>query len=218
MATHRALAIHARSVYGIRSDLIEDPETDTQVVVERFGTRGAVVCFRGSESRRDWLTNFRIYRRRTPLGAVHRGFWAAWTSVRTRVLAELVRLDPTQVFVCGHSLGGAIATIAAVDISGALPGPRVECVTFGAPRPGGRALARAARESRVAFHRYVHPADPVPRVPPVLLGNRHVCPATAIAPAPGCLPCVADVLCSPADDHDISAYVQALGPSAPAAA
>ena len=210
-ATHHALAMHARAIYGVRANLISDAATDTQCAVEPFGERGAVVVFRGSESRRDWRTNFRVLRRRTAIGTVHRGFWEAWSSVRDRVVAELVRIDPVRVFVCGHSLGGAIATLAAMEIAEVLPmGQRVQCVTFGAPRPGFGSLARAARRLPVDFHRYIHPADPVPRVPLALFGHRHVCPEIPVAPSGGCLPCIADAICTPTDDHDISAYVRAL--------
>ena len=44
----------------------------------------------------------------------------------------------------GHSLGGAMATLAAFEIHGACPADKatVSCYTFGAPRTGNRAFAR----------------------------------------------------------------------------
>jgi predicted lipase len=50
-----------------------------------------------------------------------------------------------QVFVTGHSLGGALANLAAFDIKKALEWSkketRVICYTFGAPRTGNHAFA-----------------------------------------------------------------------------
>ncbi|KAK9814385.1 hypothetical protein WJX72_004954 [[Myrmecia] bisecta] len=51
-----------------------------------------------------------------------------------------------NVFVTGHSLGGALATLAAYDIATALKAAgirfRIACYTYGAPRTGNHAFAR----------------------------------------------------------------------------
>ena len=49
----------------------------------------------------------------------------------------------------GHSLGGALATLAAFDIRRACPADRadISCYTFGAPRTGNRAFAREYKEA-----------------------------------------------------------------------
>ncbi len=50
-----------------------------------------------------------------------------------------------QVFLTGHSLGGALATLAAYDIAQALRAvpqrTHVACYSFGAPRVGNHAFA-----------------------------------------------------------------------------
>ena len=50
-----------------------------------------------------------------------------------------------QILVTGHSLGGALATLAAYDISRAMEWvskpTKVICYTFGAPRVGNHAFA-----------------------------------------------------------------------------
>lgn len=49
---------------------------------------------------------------------VHIGFWAAYSVVRMFVHSTLrkeLRLNPGPVFFTGHSLGGALATLAALD-------------------------------------------------------------------------------------------------------
>jgi Lipase (class 3) len=90
---------------------------------------------------------------RTP--RVHRGFLATWQAngVRDRVLAYIETLlashpdrGQVKVMCTGHSLGGAVATLAAADIARRcdISKTNIMCYTFGCPRVGAqRACARA---------------------------------------------------------------------------
>ena len=51
---------------------------------------------------------------------VHSGFWNSYFAVREFVhlkLREILALNPSKVLFTGHSLGGALATFAAIDFS-----------------------------------------------------------------------------------------------------
>ena len=51
---------------------------------------------------------------------VHSGFWEAYSVVREdlhKILRRELQRNPSHLFFCGHSLGGALATIAALDAS-----------------------------------------------------------------------------------------------------
>ena len=51
-----------------------------------------------------------------------------------------------RLLVTGHSLGGALAVLAAFDIKLAIGSLRVEMYTYGTPYPGNRAFAREFNE------------------------------------------------------------------------
>jgi hypothetical protein len=93
-------------------------------------------------------------------GCVHDGFMQAfdvvWPEVRDE-LAEHVR-QRRSIWVTGHSLGAALATLAA-DRLGGVQG----LYTYGSPRVGDRAFAD---DFHVPAHRFVHHRDIVTQVPP----------------------------------------------------
>ncbi len=116
----------------------------------------AVLVFRGTASLRDWLVNVRAVRRswQGP-GRVHYGFRRALHRVWSRLEPHLD--DAPDAFFTGHSLGGALATLAA-----ALR-PPLATYTFGAPKVGDRTFAAALPNG---VHRVVNGRDLVPELPP----------------------------------------------------
>ena len=102
-------------------------------------------------------------------GRVHAGFLAAWRSLEAPITEWLGETGAKRLVVTGHSLGAAMATIAAAVR------PEAELVSFGSPRVGNAdfAMRLAGRKAR----RYVDCTDFVTRVPPELLGYAHVGPA-----------------------------------------
>ena len=118
----------------------------------------------------------------TPL--VHRGFLdytqaALFTDVLPayggstagEVLAEELRAHPAaQVFLTGHSLGGAAAVLAAARLSDLGVSPeQLVVTTFGAPAVGNAAFARRY-EGRFTLHRVVMSGDPMKDVLAAPLG------------------------------------------------
>lgn len=74
---------------------------------------------------------------------------------------------PVRVLCCGHSLGGALATIASVWAALTYPDADVRCVTFGSPMVGNEGFVNAWRQVVGTRLRAVHAADPVPSLPPM---------------------------------------------------
>ncbi len=79
---------------------------------------------------------------------IHSGFYSAYKNLAANLEAAVASLvppsarDSTRLLITGHSLGGALATIAAYELS--LIGYRVSGVhTFGSPRVGSLMFAQA---------------------------------------------------------------------------
>lgn len=153
------------------------PMTDTQAFVARCGVN-LVVAFRGTSSPRDWMTDLDC--NRISLGdgiGVHDGFHRAFESLLVAITTDLrMRCGVTpraQVWITGHSLGGALAILLGhtlPDLSFSVGG----VYTFGQPRVGNAGFA-AHYTARLGGRtwRIVNAEDPVPRVPGVLMGYRH---------------------------------------------
>jgi hypothetical protein len=118
----------------------------------------AVLVFRGTQSLENWFSNLTsIQVPWTQGGMVHLGFkreiFKIWPQV-SKVLASLT----CPIYYAGHSLGGALAVLAASLR------PPAAVYTFGAPRVGDRAFAKAM--SSIPVYRIVNHRDIVPTVPP----------------------------------------------------
>ncbi len=143
--------------------------SDTQCFIA--STKKAVlVCFRGTESIGDWLLNLRALTTRRPYGDVHTGFLRGLEFVQIQLESELEKLPNRKLLICGHSLGGAIGTVAAAEWVGRFDVAGV--YTFGQPGVGRRGFAAFMNQHyQGKFFRFVNNSDVVTRVPP---GYEHV--------------------------------------------
>lgn len=109
-----------------------------------IGIRGeiAVVAFRGSNEIRDWYTNFQLKLVGIDHGRLHGGFWNAYRAMREAVLAELAAQQLAHVWICGHSLGGALAVCCAYDLVTTTEMPLSGVITYGQPKFVDEKLAR----------------------------------------------------------------------------
>jgi len=146
--------------------------------------RVGILVFRGTNSPRDWLTNIRINQgRAVGEGLVHDGFFDAlhevWDEVR-----NAIRSLGGPYFCTGHSLGAALATVAAARLSRTAMAPH-SVYTFGSPRVGNGAFA-ASLEGRGLF-RVVNGSDCVVRAPPSIgtLDYCHAGELHALEPSAG---------------------------------
>ncbi|CAB5165505.1 unnamed protein product [Rhizophagus irregularis] len=104
---------------------ITNPRLNTRGYIAKDPEKQAIiVAFRGTVpgSIRNYITDIIITRdswESAPGTLVHRGFLDAWKQIQPQVtddLVKLIRENPTfQVGFTGHSLGGALATLSALD-------------------------------------------------------------------------------------------------------
>lgn len=146
-------------------------EDDCEVLVCKHETEKLIIAFRGTSSREDVLTDLTITRDKLPLvnvkedewPLVHSGFLDQFFSVYKN-LDDSVK-ENNQIVFCGHSLGGALATIGSLYYSYQYPDKDIACVTFGSPRVGDDRFVSYFDERIEQSMRYVNDNDPVPCVP-----------------------------------------------------
>lgn len=180
--------------------LINEPKTDTQCAILPEGTATTIV-FRGSESSEDWETDFNTALERAQFdqkvirelivgpqdktypyagpsssGALmHKGFVAAYFAVREQIHNYITNSAVTNIVATGHSLGGALATLCAVDIQYNFSDKvTIEAYTYGAPKVGNDGFRDSYNQRVPNSYRIVHGMDIVPELPRWWQGYRAV--------------------------------------------
>ena len=132
--------------------------------------RDIVFSFRGTKTLADILTNVTANAKGTQSGElVHSGFQGTLNSMIPEIKSFLKRSQSCEVLnihCVGHSLGGALATLAANWLkSSSEISAKVHLYTFGAPRVGGKNFSMNATQRVDSIFRCVNGGDPVPKVP-----------------------------------------------------
>jgi hypothetical protein len=105
----------------------------------------AVISFRGSKTLTNWLLNLEFAHTDSPFSEclncyVHKGFLDDYNSVAVQVFVAVNQIrekyGTKRVLVTGHSLGGVLATLAAIDLKLHDSFGNVTVITFGEPRLG----------------------------------------------------------------------------------
>lgn len=154
---------------------IDDSISGLQCVVTICeSTRRITVIFRGTESIIDWVYDVTLCKIRVEgLGDVHRGFNQLLTGPNLyAVLAavdELTETYPTyDVYMTGHSLGGALATLCAAKCAKRTHWEherQIRVVTFGSPRVGNLSWQTAFSLLNILHVRFTNNCDVVTVLP-----------------------------------------------------
>ncbi|KAK6369240.1 hypothetical protein LTR64_007403 [Lithohypha guttulata] len=107
---------------------------------------------------------------------IHSGFWTSWQNTRCTIIPHVEKAlqdyPDYKLVLVGHSLGGAVAAIAALELEARGYSPYV--TTFGEPRIGNRQLNQyidrkfnlnGTTMDNATFRRVTHVDDPVPLLP-----------------------------------------------------
>lgn len=173
---------------------LRDTRTFYGVVADDGASGQRFVVLRGTLRPNEWLRNLQAglrpfirsqFRRPFPVGT---GAWGAGARVHAgflKIFASLEIVNVTdgsrkpladalpdlaagrQITFVGHSLGGALATLAGVEAARLSPldAPRMRIVTFASPRVGDQGFATLA-QSVGQIDRVCNVVDVVPAVPP----------------------------------------------------
>ena len=154
-----------------RVTLLARQGTEAYVIEEDAHT---VVAFRGTQvtsgfSMTDIIRNAKL--RLSPAshgsrGKVHRGYKEGIDAIADDLANAMLDVAGKPRIFTGHSLGGAVATIARTR-----PPYADMTVTFGAPKVGNKLFVKY--NERHPLIRYVHGRDIAPKHAPFWLGYRH---------------------------------------------
>lgn len=147
----------------------------------RYNKSIMTIVFRGSDSEKDWITNFTFSKKKIPYGnkasdvRVHKGFLEAYKSPLVRnKLHELMCLDCDTIYITGHSYGAALAVLCALDLQYNFPEKEFYVTLFGCPRVGNEQFSKSYNSRVFNTVRIENGNDIVTKVPPKLFGYRHV--------------------------------------------
>lgn len=180
-----------------------------------------VVSIRGTDTILEWLHDASYLMVPSPITGSHGytedGFTAVYRSLRlgpakgTSSAKDAVKgyLDAgaaASVTVCGHSLGGALATLLTLDVGLNTACHAPTAYTYASPRTGDHIFAGSFNAVIASCHRIANRQDLVPKLPPILpLPYEHVNTLYELQPPPNkinpTIPCM----------HHLTTYLWLMG-------
>ena len=161
-------------------------------IAKKKNTQNIYIIFRGTVTPKEWINNLKFtqssYQKKdnhkicnsiddSITGEIHRGFLKTYTnkeqinSIKFKIEETLKNCpENTRIFIAGHSLGGALATIAAFHIhfSTVIPFKNPTLYSFASPRVGDRDFAGNFQQLTESY-RIANSEDIIPKVPIISL-------------------------------------------------
>lgn len=128
------------------------------------------VTFRGSSELDDFKTNAKFLPKKFLNVLAHRGFVKSFSECEadlTSYILSNLNMN-SKIFVAGHSLGGALATLTSAYLNNKKFRNNIILVTFGCPKVFYNIFNPFKLFSGVEIHRFVNGDDLVPTLPPKL--------------------------------------------------
>jgi predicted lipase len=207
-----------------------DPDRGKQrvsigLICQANGAGDAVIAIRGTEGTLEWVHDAEFLLVPCPFlpgaGNTEDGFTAMYKSMETDVvpgspsvasaLATLPFKQPvTSLSICGHSLGGALATLLALDVAANLKFPDPVAYTYASPRVGDPLFAATYNQIVKNSFRIANRLDLVPKLP-LPPAYEHVDELYELNPIQ-LLPLPPKILVNPtlACEHSLNSYLHLL--------
>lgn len=92
-----------------------------------------------------------------------------WNSFKDEIISTVgdlqIKYPTASILVLGHSMGAALATVAAYDLKIAFPDPKMKMYNMGCPRVGNTPFYEKFKEMFDGYdYRIVHTSDTVPHL------------------------------------------------------
>jgi hypothetical protein len=150
------------------------------LICQANGTGQVVIAIRGTEGILEWIHDAEFLLVPCPFlasaGNTEDGFTAMYNSLATDIapgspsvanaLATLPFKQPvSSLVICGHSLGGALATLLALDVTANLKFQTPSVYTYASPRTGDPLFAATYNQIVTNSSRVANRVDLVPKLP-----------------------------------------------------
>tara|TARA_B100001093_G_scaffold306156_1_gene292194 strand:- start:148 stop:978 length:831 start_codon:yes stop_codon:yes gene_type:complete len=161
---------------------VSSDKNDCQVYTTLYDNK-FIAVFRGTESGRDILTDLNMARMPMDLDHIEKNKrpWVHWGFLRQfRTVDDKINIaikeyinnkeiedKDKNIIFCGHSLGGALSSLACVEFSQKYKDSKIpiHSITFGSPRVGSKYFAKLFNKNVQTSYRFVNDNDPVPLMP-----------------------------------------------------
>ena len=161
------------SPFGIVHKFFSIDSTDLQVgITISEKNKRITVIFRGSESKYDWYYDLNIWKKKLHDNVyVHGGFYKQlhnenmYNNLKEEIIKLINDYSDYKIYVTGHSLGGALATLFGYELSNDIEN-KVNIISFASPRVGDNAFKKSfniksnINHLRVTNHRDIVTAFP----------------------------------------------------------
>lgn len=151
-----------------------DQSFDNSVYIYKSGDNIHVI-FKGTDSIWHAKTNVTIMPTKYPYskGLVHTGYLEHYQCIRTDILDYIFCETRTHypnhltIHIAGHSMGGAISSLMALDCAELLPKHKINVYTYGAPPFCDETFSKSFHKHypRLQVNRVIHKDDIVPHMP-----------------------------------------------------
>ena len=169
-----------------------DPSNTIEYIVEEKGSKAIqgfdpttntiFTAFRGSSNIHNWIENIQLKKIAPYTNTsieVEKGFFTAYNFIKPQIIMNLDDLKnkykTNQLFITGHSLGGALSTLLSYDIMTTYMEYDIKhLLNFGSPRVGNREFAESFQTYNTPSYRITHYYDIVPHLPEEIFGYLHI--------------------------------------------
>jgi triacylglycerol lipase len=163
----------AFEIHGIFDSAFGQKELFAQIII--LGGCAAIV-FRGTIGWHDWIINADTRLTDCPwlTGQCHEGFLRLYQSMSTQIHNVLMDRNIARTLVTGHSLGAALGTLCALDLTKTQSIATPLLITFASPRVFDIKGANAFMKIIPTTARVFNSEDLVPTIPLTMHGYCHV--------------------------------------------